>query len=76
MRSSNALRPDARTPHEAHPQPSTANVLTTYGEPFSGTAIDGCFAPAAPTPEPSTFLFLGTGILGLAGTARRRFARS
>jgi hypothetical protein len=48
-------------------------VLTTYGEPFSGTSIDGNFAP---TPEPSTFLFLGTGILGLAGATRRRFAKS
>ena len=27
------------------------------------------------TPEPSTFIFLGTGILGLAGVARRKFLR-
>jgi PEP-CTERM motif len=27
----------------------------------------------SPVPEPSTFVFLGTGILGLAGAARRKF---
>lgn len=27
----------------------------------------------AATPEPSTFVFLGTGLLGLAGAARRKF---
>jgi hypothetical protein len=30
---------------------------------------------AAATPEPSTFALLGTGILGLAGAARRKFSR-
>jgi hypothetical protein len=29
----------------------------------------------AATPEPSTFVFLGTGLLGLAGAARRKFIR-
>lgn len=29
----------------------------------------------APTPEPGTFLLLGTGLLGAAGSLRRKFAR-
>jgi|GEM_PF-6430548 len=29
-------------------------------------------APTAPTPEPSTFLMLSTGLIGIAGTIRRR----
>lgn len=31
--------------------------------------------PPAVTPEPSTFVLLGTGLLGAAGVLRRRFAR-
>jgi hypothetical protein len=42
---------------------------------FSGTTYTFTDAPAtAATPEPSAFVLLGTGLLGVAGVVRRRFA--
>ena len=40
-------------------------------------ATSGSLTPAAAsTPEPSTFALVGTGILGLAGAARRKFSHT
>jgi hypothetical protein len=46
----------------------------TFTDANNGTQYTLNAGPAlAPAPEPSALLFLGTGLLGVAGLARRRF---
>lgn len=54
-------------------QYSTSGVLLGTG-PYVGYALGGEFdmGGGAPTPEGSTFVMLGSGILGLAGLLRRK----
>ncbi len=49
----------------------TTSKLTTDPPAYAPSG-----APISATPEPSSLMLLGTGVLGLAGAARRRFVRA
>jgi hypothetical protein len=53
----------------------TSFTIALSGNP-DGVNVDNIDLNTVPTPEPSTLALFGTGILGLAGAARRKFARS
>jgi PEP-CTERM motif len=56
---------------------STAPLGTVMytADTTSGIISGSIGGPASVTPEPSTFALFGTGLIGLAGAARRKFIR-
>ena len=49
-----------------------ASLLDANGNPISAGVVSATFAPVPTTPEPSSLVLFGSGILGLAGILRRK----
>jgi PEP-CTERM motif len=54
--------------------PITSLTITTSNEEYWNGFDLGIVQPASPTPEPGTLGLVGTGIFGLFGLAKRKFA--